>query len=92
MVIMKVSLQILLAISYAKIQDDTEATFSAEGSPKPSIAAQSPTPEQPIREQEDGRRRIAGKNQKLYLYQYTDISKVRSRSTRLSSSFADTNV
>lgn len=57
------SLQILLAISYAKIQDDTEATFSVEGSPKPSIAAQSPTPQQPIREQEDGRRRIDGTEQ-----------------------------
>ena len=54
------SLQLLVTISFAKIQDDTEATFSAEASPKPSIAAQSPMPQQPVREQEDGRRRIDG--------------------------------
>ena len=59
-------MQILLAISYAKIQDDTDATFGVEGSPKSSIAAQPPAAQQSIREEEDRRRRIEGRDWKLW--------------------------
>lgn len=66
-------MQILLAISYAKIQDDTDATFGAEGSPKSSIAAQPTAAQQSIREEEDRRRRIEGRDWKLCLQRDTDV-------------------
>lgn len=62
-----VSLQILFTITLANVQDDTDATLSAEGSPKPSVAAQSTATQQPIREHEDGRSRIDGERQKLHV-------------------------
>ncbi|KAI9047494.1 hypothetical protein LZ554_008211 [Drepanopeziza brunnea f. sp. 'monogermtubi'] len=47
----------------AQLQDGTESTATADGSPQPSVAAQSPTPQQPLREQDGGRRRIEGTEQ-----------------------------
>ncbi|CAL3973681.1 hypothetical protein PZA11_005845 [Diplocarpon coronariae] len=51
------------SIARAQEQGETTATVTADGSPQPSVAAQSPAPQQPLREQDDGRRRIDGTEQ-----------------------------
>ncbi|TVY48688.1 Protein sel-1-like protein [Lachnellula occidentalis] len=57
-------LQILLPITYAKaVHDESTLSTNPDGSSLPPVAAQSPTPQQPLREQEDGRSRIDGKEQ-----------------------------
>ncbi|PBP25907.1 ubiquitin-protein ligase sel1 [Diplocarpon rosae] len=50
-------------ILHAQEQDGVGATVTADGDPQPSVAAQSPTPQQPLREQDNGRRRIYGSEQ-----------------------------
>ncbi|KAH6711732.1 hypothetical protein BKA61DRAFT_487706 [Leptodontidium sp. MPI-SDFR-AT-0119] len=46
-----------------QVHDDTDTTVTADGSPQPSVAAQSPTPQQPLHEQDGGRRKIDGTEQ-----------------------------
>lgn len=53
-------LQVIIPAAGVQVSEDLESTFSAEGSPQPSVAAESPTPQQPLREQEDSRRSTNG--------------------------------
>ncbi|TVY84737.1 Protein sel-1-like protein [Lachnellula suecica] len=48
-------LEILLPITHAKALREEATLSSADGSPQPSVAAQSPTPEHPPQEPKDGR-------------------------------------
>lgn len=48
-------LELALPFSYAQAQENVETAVSADGSPKPSIAAQSPTPQKPLQESSNGR-------------------------------------
>ncbi|KAH7319063.1 ubiquitin-protein ligase-like protein Sel1/Ubx2 [Rhexocercosporidium sp. MPI-PUGE-AT-0058] len=47
----------------AQVHDDRDTTVTADGSPQPSVAAQSPTPQQPLHEQDDRLRMIDGTEQ-----------------------------
>lgn len=81
----------ILSPVLAQKEQDVESRTAADGSPQPSVAAQSPTPQQPLREQDDGRRKIDGRSGYMGDGTYADILKAPSRSTRPSSSYADTN-
>lgn len=48
-------LQLALPVVSAQVQGSIRSASSADGSPQPSVAAQSPTPHKPLRESEDGR-------------------------------------
>jgi hypothetical protein len=62
-----VFISLLFTVSYAT-QLDGSATTSADGSPQPSLAAQSSTPQQPLREGGDGKGTTNGKsNSETYL-------------------------
>ncbi|KAF4632481.1 hypothetical protein G7Y89_g5643 [Cudoniella acicularis] len=58
-----VFLQIILPVTLAQVADDHKTTVIADGSPQPSVAAQSPTPQKPLRDGENGHKRIDGTEQ-----------------------------
>jgi len=86
-----VFLPFIYPIVFAQIHDDTDTTVTADGSPQPSVAAQSSTPQQPLHEQADGRRKIDGRDTISLLELYTDCRKGRSRSIKLFFSYGDMN-
>ncbi|KAH8596729.1 hypothetical protein B0O99DRAFT_107423 [Bisporella sp. PMI_857] len=48
-------LRLLLPTVAAQVEQNVETTVSADGSPQPSLAAQSPTPQKPLQGEDDGR-------------------------------------
>lgn len=68
-------MQFFIFISFAQIQADTESTLSAEGSPQPSAAAQSAAPQQPLRDNDEGQRRIDGEDEKSIFEAGADVLK-----------------
>ncbi|KAH8649419.1 hypothetical protein BGZ60DRAFT_389799 [Tricladium varicosporioides] len=51
-------LQIFVAIVFGQVLEDSKGTVSADGSPQPSVAAQSSTPQKPLHDAESGHRRV----------------------------------
>ncbi|CZT12524.1 related to HRD3-involved in degradation of Hmg2p [Rhynchosporium agropyri] len=48
---------------FAQVQDDKDTTSTADGSPQPSLAAQSATPQQPLQGKDGGRKKVDGAEQ-----------------------------
>jgi len=57
-----VLLQLVLPTVFAQAQQDVESAVNAQGTPEPSLAAESPAPQKPLREQEDPSRTGDGKD------------------------------